>query len=158
MIGGKSNTPDRVRELEAACAMYASEIGRLEARVGELGSETGRLQAELQQKRGVRAAAHGLYRALDDSIIARIDRRGFIAKPKKRTMLPISDEVLASDDPQALMALAQQYDTAAYFRYRASSSGMRLRYRVASKVYRLARDTALFGLKKTYRLARKAAK
>lgn len=152
-----TNSPqskNRSQELEAVCSALTAEIGKLEAKISELGSENTRLHEELRHKRGVRAAAHGFYRAMDDAIIAQIDRRGFARNAKKRVHSAIAPDVLKSNDLQALTAAAKQYDTG-FFRYKASASGMKLQYRLLSKAYRIGRDTALFGLKKTYRVARK---
>lgn len=157
MADKKVETKTRLQELEAVTNTYAAEISNLEARLGELGSENARLHAELRNRRGVRAAAHGFYRAVDDAIIARIDRRGFVRKPKKRTQRQIPAEALKSTKMQTLMDAARQYD-AGFFRNRASASGMRLHYRVLSKVYRIGRDATMFGLKKSFKAVRKVVR
>ncbi len=150
----------RIKELEVANNAYVAEISRLAARLGELNGEMGRLQGELSQKRGVRHQTSGLYRALDLAITSRIERKGRIRKPPRRsgTVEPISPQVLTLDNVQELMGLARRYDSAAYFRYRASKSGMRLRYRVVGRVYRTSRDAAKASVKGAYRLARKVQK
>lgn len=157
MTGKQTEPKSRIHELEAVTNTYAAEISKLEARIGELGSENSRLHAELRNRRGVRAAAHGFYRAVDDAIIARIDRRGFVRKPKKRMQRQIPAEALQSTSMPVLMDAARQYD-AGFFRYRTSASGMRLHYRVLSKVYRIGRNITMFGLKKSFKAVRKVVR
>ena len=159
MTTDRAQVQQRIRELEAANGAYIAEISRLEARLGELGGEVGRLQAELQQKRGVRHQASGLYRAIDLSITSRIERKGYTRKPPSRTgnIAPIAGAVVTAGGLQAVNKAARSYDASAYFVYRTKGSGMRLRYRIVGGLYRVARDTAVAGAKKALRVARKVA-
>ena len=156
MAAKNTKATDPAKALETGNAMYIAEIGRLQARLGELSSEVGRLRAELEQKRGVRPAVRALYRSIDKAIIARLEARGYKRpKPRRSVSAVIPAEVLATDDPRILAEAAQRYDAQAYFRLKASKTGMRLGYRIAGGVYHITRDASVYGLKKMYRLAKR---
>jgi uncharacterized small protein (DUF1192 family) len=150
----------RIRELEATCNKYTSEIARLQFRAGELQAEVTRLKAELSQRRGVRRRASDLYHAVDDAIIHRIDSRGY--QRKQRKLKGVSHAIklskLEGADKSVLMQAAREYDVHAYFRLRSPKIAMRLQYLLLSKGYRIVRDVSLFGLKKTYKAARRVAR
>lgn len=149
----------RIETLEKTCSTYATEISRLEFKVGELQAEVSRLHAELNRRRGTRQLAHDLYRAVDDGIIARIDRRGYARKlPEPKATYAIKPTLLASNNKAELMAAAQAYDIQTYFRLKPLKTGMKLHYRVVSKAYRTARNAGVYGLKQTYRVAKRVVK
>lgn len=152
------SSKQRITELEEAYNKRLSEISRLEFTIGELRADIARLHLELQQQRGLKRRAHDFYRALDDAIIHQIDKRGFNHKPAARHDASIDIKAINLDDKRALVAAAQIYDVQAYFRWHGAKHAMRLPYRIVSKSYRIARDTALFAAKGSYRVARKVIK
>jgi uncharacterized small protein (DUF1192 family) len=157
------NTTDqqhRIRELEATCATCITEIARLEFKIGELNGEIAHLQTELRQRQGTRQKAHDLYRAVDDAIIHRIDKRGYNrAQPRyKKIVIATKPEDFGSLGQEDLMQLASDYDARTYFHLHSLKSDMRLQYRALSKAYRVVRDTAVFGAKKSYHVARRIAR
>lgn len=158
MADKNTKATNRMKGLESTNAVYIAEIGRLQARLGELSSEVGRLRAEVEQKRGVRPAVHALYRAVDGAIVRRIETRGYKRSKPRRSVavaISISAELLNSDDPRQLAEAARKYDAQAYFRLKASKTGLRLGYRLAGSLYQTTRDAGVYSLKKLYRLVKR---
>lgn len=92
-----------------------------------------------------------LYHTIDKRIMRSINKRGYAVKESKQViMLPNTD----SNSHQQLMKTVRLYDIATYFQYNPGRKDMKLRYKIASKLYRTMRDMGVKGSKKAYRIAK----
>lgn len=155
MAKSRPASESQLRSYEDTIQAYALEVSRLQSALIEAEGEAARLRVELEACKEFRGAARNFYRSLDSAIISRIDRKGYAHKPSSSSFVAIPDEVLKSNDRNEIMDAIKKYDHAVYFRKRANSKGMRLRYRMLSKSYRTARDAAKYAAKKTAGIARK---
>lgn len=117
--------------------------------------ELARAEAELKAQRRLRTQVKELYHSVDAYILGSIDRRGYKRKTKsvKFSDINLSADVVA--DASRLQQELAQYDSRSFFRLHSPKTAMKLRYRLASKAYRVGRDTTLKTALKTYRLSKK---
>lgn len=135
--------------------IYEQEIVRQQTRIAELEAQMQHLHKELSRQQGVKQQVKSLYLSLDGWILRQIDSRGYTRNTRlKQVEFPHLD-LLAADRAE-LLAVARAYDVKNYFQYRERRTSMKLRYRLAGKSYRTSRDISKTGLKKVYRLTRRA--
>jgi hypothetical protein len=134
---------------------YQKAISQQQFKIAELEALTKYLQLELNKQRGLRRQSKDLYKTVDQKIMLALDKRGYQRKTRKNAQsFPAVD--LAKLERKNLMQIAWTYDAQSYFRYYPQRENMKFRYRLASKVYRTARDTSVLAARKSYQLARRS--
>lgn len=133
---------------------YLRELARQQAKIVELENTIKYLTAQLSKQQSVKQQAKSLYHGIDDAVMSRIDAKGY-ARKTHTNLVPFPAVDLAAMSRQELLNSARLYDAQAYFSYRNLSETMKPQYKLASKLYRTARNVTKSGLKQSYKLVRR---
>lgn len=139
-------------ENEAHLKHYISEVSRFEHKNASLLAQLSALQGELNSAKSLRHLAVGLYTEVDNKILRSIDKHGYKRKVKKTGSQQVKTAKLQQTSKQELLVAAKIYDTQSYFQLHSPKSTMKIRYRIASKTYRITRDASKRVAKKSYHL------
>ncbi len=143
--------------IESKLQKFIFENGQLEVKNAQLQMRINNLEAEISHRRGLRKLMKELYTETDSFILRTIDRRGYSKKkPKVKKVDEIFIDNYENLTTHELLDIVKSYDVKSYFRFHTSKSGMKLRYRIASKTYRVTRDLGKKVAVKSYHQAKRS--
>lgn len=152
----QSRTPaEELEYLRRINSDYASRIARLEFKLSMTEGELARLGAELAAQKRLKRQLKDVYHAIDARILTTIDTRGYLRKTRASQAVPFTVEAHAQDDVHALHRDLEAYDTKLFFRLHSPKTAMKIQYRIASKLYRTTRDTAMTAAKRAYQVKKR---
>jgi hypothetical protein len=138
-----------IERLKSRLKTYEQEISRQQVRIAELETLLGHLDKQLALQLSAKQHAKDLYLSIDTAIMKAIDKRGYTRRQAiKLKQLP---DIKAPAGSEEHMIAVWAHDAEAYFQLRGLKEGMKLRYRVAGKFYRVTRDVSKTGAKKMYK-------
>ena len=131
--------------------LLSQKVKRLEHEKAVLRGQVKILNAELTKSKHPIQQLKDLYSTIDSKIFRLINRRGYARKSRKTIRLVEVERYSEKATLEDLFAIAQSYDVVNAFNYNTRKARMKLGYRVAGRMYRLGRDSAIAAVRASYR-------